>query len=164
MNATEGDGGTIIYSIVAGDTDRFEIDAITGLITTLQPLDREDINRHILTVQARDTPGTNALSSFAQVQYNTVSCVSTCIVQYVHSTVVMCVFTSQVEVTVADVNDNAPQFSQEQYEFNLQEHSPIGEALPIVIASDSDIGSNALLSYSISTGAGQFVVNSATGV
>ena len=78
MNATEGDGGSIIYSIVAGDTDRFEIDSVTGLITTLQPLDREDINRYILTVQARDTPGTNALSSFAQVQYDTVNFVSMC--------------------------------------------------------------------------------------
>ena len=69
-----------------------------------------------------------------------------------------------MEVTVTDVNDNSPEFDQLQYEFNLREHSPVGEALPIVTASDRDIGSNAQLTYSISTGAGQFVVNSETGV
>lgn len=67
VNATEGDGGGVIYSLVAGDLSKFTIDSVTGLITTLESLDREDQNRYILTVQARDTPGSNALSSFAQV-------------------------------------------------------------------------------------------------
>ena len=66
-------------------------------------------------------------------------------------------------MTVLDVNDNIPEFSQNQYEFNLREHSPVGEALPIVTATDRDIGSNAMLTYSLSTGAGQFTVNPATG-
>lgn len=39
----------------------------------------------------------------------------------------------------------------------------MGEALPIVTATDRDIGSNAQLTYSLSTGAGEFVVNSGTG-
>ena len=67
VNATEGDGGSVEYRLVAGDSSKFAIDPVTGLVTTLRPLDREDQNRYILTVQARDTPGTNALSSFAQV-------------------------------------------------------------------------------------------------
>lgn len=67
VNATEGDGGSIVYSLVAGDLNKFAVDPLTGLVSTLQPLDREDQNRYVLTVQARDTPGTNALSSFAQV-------------------------------------------------------------------------------------------------
>lgn len=67
VNATEGDGGGVIYSLVAGDLSKFTIDSVTGLITTLESLDREDQNRYVLTVQARDTPGSNALSSFAQV-------------------------------------------------------------------------------------------------
>lgn len=68
-----------------------------------------------------------------------------------------------MEVTVSDVNDNNPEFSQDQYVFSLREHSPVGEALPIVTATDRDIGSNARLTYSLSTGAGQFVVDSETG-
>ena len=36
--------------------------------------------------------------------------------------------------------------------------------MAIVTASDRDTGSNALLSYSLSTGAGQFRVNSETGM
>ena len=77
VNATEGDGGSVMYSLVAGDASRFEVDSVTGLITTLQPLDREDQNRYILTVQASDMPGPSALSSFAQVWNDVVSnCVS----------------------------------------------------------------------------------------
>ena len=67
VNATEGDSGSVAYSLVAGDLNKFAIDPVTGLVSTLQPLDREDQNHYVLTVQARDTPGTNALSSFAQV-------------------------------------------------------------------------------------------------
>ena len=66
-------------------------------------------------------------------------------------------------MTVLDVNDNRPEFSQDQYEFSLREHSPVGEVLAIVTATDHDVGSNAMLTYSLSTGAGQFTVNSATG-
>lgn len=69
-----------------------------------------------------------------------------------------------MEVTVTDVNDNNPEFRQDQYEFNLREHSPVGEALPIVTATDRDLGRNAQLTYSISTGAGEFTVNSETGM
>lgn len=67
VNATEGDSGSVAYSLVAGDLNKFAIDPLTGLVSTLQPLDRENQDRYILTVQARDTPGSNALSSFAQV-------------------------------------------------------------------------------------------------
>ena len=67
VNATEGDSGSVSYSLVAGDINKFAIDPVTGLVSTLQQLDREDQNRYVLTVQARDTPGSNALSSFAQV-------------------------------------------------------------------------------------------------
>lgn len=63
-----------------------------------------------------------------------------------------------------DVNDNSPVFSQDQYEFSLREHSPVGEALATVTATDRDVGSNAMLTYSLSTGAGQFTVNNATGM
>lgn len=69
-----------------------------------------------------------------------------------------------MEVSVLDVNDNDPEFSQAQYEFNLREHSPEGETLATITATDRDVGSNAQISYSLSTGAGQFRVNSATGV
>lgn len=63
-----------------------------------------------------------------------------------------------------DVNDNSPVFSQDQYEFILREHSPVGEVLATVTATDRDAGSNAMLTYSLSTGAGQFTINNATGM
>lgn len=54
------------YSIVAGDTSKFTINSDSGLITTKTELDREDINRYVLTVEATDS-ATSPLSSFAQV-------------------------------------------------------------------------------------------------
>ena len=69
MNATERDTGTgaaIRYRIAAGGANRFEIDEVTGLIETSAVLDREDISRYILTVEARDM-GAVSLTSFVQV-------------------------------------------------------------------------------------------------
>ena len=69
MNATERESGgsTVRYSLVAG-TSHFEIDAITGIITSSIPLDREDRRSYVLTVQARDSAAM-PLSSFAQVSF-----------------------------------------------------------------------------------------------
>ena len=66
MNATEQDATSIEYSIVTGNTQRFTVDPTTGVVTTSAMLDREEQDRYILTLQARDM-GAISLSSFAQV-------------------------------------------------------------------------------------------------
>ena len=66
VNATEGDAGAILYRIAAGGANRFQIDELNGLIQTSDMLDREDVNRYILTVEARDM-GDAPLTSFVQV-------------------------------------------------------------------------------------------------
>ena len=68
VSATEADaGGVVEYSIVTGPTNRFQIDMATGLITTVIPLDREEQDRYILTVSARDM-GDVVLETFTQVR------------------------------------------------------------------------------------------------
>ncbi|XP_026186696.1 protocadherin beta-16-like [Mastacembelus armatus] len=59
--------------------------------------------------------------------------------------------TVQIHVTVLDVNDNAPVFTQSTYKTSLIENSPKGTPLMTVTATDKDKGTNALVTYSIST-------------
>ncbi|XP_072486682.1 protocadherin beta-2-like [Notamacropus eugenii] len=55
--------------------------------------------------------------------------------------------TVQVRVLVVDVNDNAPMFTQSQYEVQIPENSSIGSKVFTVSATDSDAGNNADISY-----------------
>ncbi|XP_056151640.1 protocadherin beta-16-like [Lampris incognitus] len=59
--------------------------------------------------------------------------------------------TVQIHVTVLDVNDNAPVFTQSVYKATLVENSPKGTLLTTVSATDLDHGSNALVTYSIAS-------------
>ncbi|XP_037117206.1 protocadherin gamma-C5-like isoform X31 [Syngnathus acus] len=54
-----------------------------------------------------------------------------------------------VAVSITDVNDNPPQFSQNSYNVYLKENGVAGSILYSVSASDPDAGENAKVSYSI---------------
>lgn len=58
---------------------------------------------------------------------------------------VSCSFT----VNVVDANDNRPQFVAVDLHFATTEHSVIGTIVGNVLATDGDVGTNALLTYSI---------------
>ncbi|XP_028271967.1 protocadherin gamma-A5-like isoform X18 [Parambassis ranga] len=57
--------------------------------------------------------------------------------------------TMLIVVTVLDVNDNAPVFTQQTYKATVTENSPKGTVIATVTASDADQGSNSKISYSI---------------
>ncbi|XP_053541586.1 protocadherin gamma-A5 isoform X30 [Ictalurus punctatus] len=57
--------------------------------------------------------------------------------------------TAQIRITVLDVNDNAPIFTQEVYKATITENSPKGTVITQVSASDADKGSNGKIRYSI---------------
>ncbi|XP_061644604.1 protocadherin gamma-A5-like [Phyllopteryx taeniolatus] len=57
--------------------------------------------------------------------------------------------TMLILITVLDVNDNAPVFTQHTYKATVTENSPVGTIVAAVSASDADHGSNAKISYSI---------------
>uniref|UniRef100_A0A665UJL5 Protocadherin gamma-A2-like n=1 Tax=Echeneis naucrates TaxID=173247 RepID=A0A665UJL5_ECHNA len=59
--------------------------------------------------------------------------------------------TVQIHVTVLDVNDNAPVFTQSTYRASLMENTPKGTSLMTVTATDIDEGAHGLLTYSISS-------------
>ena len=69
-----------------------------------------------------------------------------------------------VKVTVDDVNDNAPQFSNLYSEVNVRENAPTGHVIARMIASDSDQGKNGEVVYEIEKGGfGRFGINPHTG-
>ncbi|KAM9356706.1 protocadherin beta-16-like [Symphorus nematophorus] len=57
--------------------------------------------------------------------------------------------TMRIEISVLDVNDNAPVFTQEVYKITVLETAPKGTILCTVSAVDADQGSNGKVSYSI---------------
>uniref|UniRef100_A0A671Q6N2 Protocadherin Fat 2-like n=1 Tax=Sinocyclocheilus anshuiensis TaxID=1608454 RepID=A0A671Q6N2_9TELE len=103
----------IIYSIVSGDPQQqFSIDPHTGHITVRSMLDREEITHYSLTMQAADE-GDPPLSSAVQVT-----------------------------VTVSDVNDSPPMFSQINHSLVLQEGEAVGSGILQLLVTDRDTPQN----------------------
>ncbi|KOB79512.1 Protocadherin-15, partial [Operophtera brumata] len=98
----------ITYTILMGDTNTFSIDRKTGLIRTLQALDRESVARHELTV------GTEEADEGAPGASTT------------------------VEILVDDKNDNSPIFTSAIRPVTIEDSSSIGSLVQAVIATDSD--------------------------
>uniref|UniRef100_A0A3Q3AMT5 Cadherin domain-containing protein n=1 Tax=Kryptolebias marmoratus TaxID=37003 RepID=A0A3Q3AMT5_KRYMA len=57
--------------------------------------------------------------------------------------------TMQILITVLDVNDNAPVFTQKTYKGTVTENSPKGTTVTSVTATDADHGLNSKITYSI---------------
>ncbi|XP_059589364.1 protocadherin alpha-5 isoform X5 [Alligator mississippiensis] len=55
-----------------------------------------------------------------------------------------------VEVEIQDINDNAPVFPIKEHHLRIPESRLPGSRFPLEVASDADIGINALLSYKLS--------------
>ena len=111
------------YTIVSGNVgNKFQITSSTGQILLTTPLDREVTNQYSLTVMARDH-GTPPQSS-----------------------------TVTVIVNVDDVNDNAPQFTQDVYTRTVREDIQEDTSILTVSAEDNDAGLNAQVHYSFTSG------------
>ncbi|NXI58521.1 PCD23 protein, partial [Chloroceryle aenea] len=133
----EGRNGQVTYHILSGNENKaFQLDKITGLLTTARLLDREIQERYSLTVMALDD-GSPALSTMQVLTVN-----------------------------VLDVNDEAPVFLQQLYEATVCENQDPGEFVVKVEAVDRDAGLNSLLRYEILPGTGyeKFKMNSESGV
>ncbi|XP_026739662.1 protocadherin-like wing polarity protein stan [Trichoplusia ni] len=148
VSATDSDVGInaqITYSLsseisneaVAHHDQEFIINPQTGAITTNKLLDRESMSGYLLTVTARDG-GVPSLSD-----------------------------TTDVEISVVDVNDNAPVFKQQLYTATIMEDALVGTSVTQVSATDADVGLNGRVHYELETRdreEGSFVVDPASGV
>jgi hypothetical protein len=68
-----------------------------------------------------------------------------------------------VTLTVTDVNDNAPQFSQNVYQFTVEEGRKAATVVGTVSAVDKDFGPNSTISYSLLHTNRTFLIDSRTG-
>ncbi|XP_044577360.1 protocadherin-like wing polarity protein stan isoform X2 [Cotesia glomerata] len=117
------------------DNSEFTINPQTGAITTTRPLDRERTSGYLLTVTAKDG-GVPGLSD-----------------------------TTDVEISVTDVNDNPPVFEAAQYTGTVPEDVLVGTSVVRVSATDADQGLNGRVRYTLDDdGDGAFAIDSTTGI
>ncbi|XP_072315573.1 protocadherin-16-like [Eucyclogobius newberryi] len=130
-----GPSGDISYRIIAGDpSGEFQLDRLSGILSTSRPIDRERKSGYTLTVTASDQ-GTPPLSS-----------------------------TVSVEIIILDINDHSPQFESSSYTADISEDVPIGSLVVDVKAVDLDQGVNSQIMYFLSQGSkSMFIIDQKTG-
>ena len=104
-----GVNAEISYTIIGGNEQRkFSIEPETGLVSVTGKLDYERAKDYFLTIQALDG-GTPPLSNHATVN-----------------------------ISIMDVNDNKPIFTQLSYSASVTENSPVGSSIVTLTATDLD--------------------------
>ncbi|XP_006000390.1 cadherin-18 isoform X1 [Latimeria chalumnae] len=134
---TYGNSARVVYSILQGQP-YFSVDPKTGVIrTALSNMDREAREHYSVVIQAKDMAGQiGGLSG-----------------------------STTINITLTDVNDNPPRFSQKHYQLYVPESAQVGTAVGKIKANDADVGSNAAMKYSIINGdaAGVFAISTNKG-
>lgn len=129
-----GFNGRVLFSISDGNKGNcFNINMESGLITVLQPLDREQVDRYFLNITIYDQ-GVPQMSNWRLLT-----------------------------VIIEDANDNDPQFYDDNPSALVLENAAIGMEVITINAFDRDIGQNGQLSYIMLTNVPQFGVDSETG-
>ncbi|KAG8232454.1 hypothetical protein J437_LFUL012378, partial [Ladona fulva] len=73
--------------------------------------------------------------------------------------------TTNVRISVRDVNNNAPEFEKPSYYISVQEDAPIGKTVDQTFATDDDTGINANLYYKVQKGSyDDFNIDEKTGI
>ncbi|XP_053834435.1 cadherin EGF LAG seven-pass G-type receptor 1 isoform X1 [Vidua macroura] len=119
---------------VAGDSGfPFQINNSTGWITVAAELDRETVENYHFGVEARDH-GVPVMTSSASVS-----------------------------ITVLDVNDNNPTFTEKVYHLRLNEDAAVGSSVLTLTAVDRDV--NSVVTYQITSGntRNRFAITSQSG-
>uniref|UniRef100_A0A672H9K0 FAT atypical cadherin 3b n=1 Tax=Salarias fasciatus TaxID=181472 RepID=A0A672H9K0_SALFA len=137
VRARDGDtgfNGHVLFSISDGNKENsFNINMENGLITVLQPLDRERLDRYFLNITIYDQ-GVPQMSNWRLLT-----------------------------VIIEDANDNDPQFYQDSFSALVSENAAIGMEVITITAFDIDMGPNGQLSYVMLTSIPQFGIDSETG-
>lgn len=127
ISATDRDAhanGRVQYTFQNGEDGDgdFTIEPTSGIVRTVRRLDREAMPVYELTAYAVDR-GVPPLRTPVSIQ-----------------------------VTVQDVNDNAPVFPAEEFEVRVKENSIVGSVVAQITAVDPDEGPNAHIMYQIVEG------------
>ncbi|KAM9471158.1 cadherin EGF LAG seven-pass G-type receptor 1 [Clarias gariepinus] len=119
-----GSNGRVTFTFQGGDDGDgdFFIETYSGIIRTARKLDRENVATYNLKAFAVDK-GVPPLKGAVDIQ-----------------------------VSVLDINDNAPVFEKDEIHIYVEENSSVGSTLARVIATDPDEGTNAQILYQIIEG------------
>ncbi|XP_068423335.1 cadherin-6-like isoform X2 [Clinocottus analis] len=123
-----GNSAKLVYSISQGHP-YFSVDPKTGVIrTALGPgdMDREQKEHYQVVIDAKDMAGQRGGLTG----------------------------TTRVNITLTDVNDNPPRFTQSIHQFRVPESSKSGSLVGRIVATDRDIGKNAEMHFTIVSGDG----------
>ncbi|XP_069943885.1 protein dachsous-like [Cherax quadricarinatus] len=120
VDEDHGENARITYSLSNETQWLFKIDNETGVITTAGYFDREKQNMYTFEVRATDGGRYDSRSEKAQVQ-----------------------------ITISDVNDNKPVFTQYPFTVDVPVYSQPGHQLLQVSATDKDDGVNADIVFSL---------------
>ncbi|XP_064183987.1 protocadherin-9-like isoform X1 [Anguilla rostrata] len=136
ISATDEDSGKnaeIVYQL-GPNASFFDLDRKTGVLTASRIFDREEQERFLFTVTARDN-GTPPLQSQAAVI-----------------------------VTIKDENDNSPKFTHNHFQFFVSENSPKYSTVGVITVTDADTGENAAVTLSILSDNENFILDPYSGV
>ncbi|XP_027137362.1 neural-cadherin [Larimichthys crocea] len=136
VDADEGSNGRVTYGFMHKDSTvpAFSIHPDTGVIVTARKFDRERQREYAVTVTATD--------------------------QAADPLIGIC----QLNILILDQNDNSPKFENIRYEYFLREDTMIGTSFLRVAAHDDDFGTNAAVTYSMSSEQPEYLrVNPLTG-
>ncbi|KAK7884626.1 hypothetical protein WMY93_027749 [Mugilogobius chulae] len=127
ISATDRDAhanGRVQYTFQNGEDGDgdFTIEPTSGIVRTMRRLDRESVPFYELTAYAMDR-GVPPQRTPVHIQ-----------------------------VTVLDVNDNAPVFPADDFEVLVKENSAVGSVVAQITATDPDEGANAQIMYQIVEG------------
>ncbi|KAK9754792.1 Cadherin domain [Popillia japonica] len=114
----EQDNSKLRYLLTGEGADNFQLDKDSGYLKTLTHLDREKRSKYNLVAHVQDR------------EHTTWEC------------------SSQIELIISDLNDNAPLFSLPYYSVALPEDVEVGTLVTKVHATDADIGINRKIKYS----------------
>ncbi|CAN8002126.1 unnamed protein product, partial [Ixodes hexagonus] len=139
VEAHDGDVGrnALVTYTLEEDVPEFRMDSATGALLTARPLDRERTSGYTLVVMAQDG-GNPPLSD-----------------------------TTNIELEVADVNDNAPVFPTAGYTSTVSEDALVGTSVAHVSATDADLGLNGQIRYTFlggNDGGGAFGIDPTSGI
>ncbi|MCJ8739590.1 hypothetical protein PDJAM_G00048940 [Pangasius djambal] len=132
----ENKNGLVRYRLLEGNEEnQFSIDSSSGQVTLVGNLDYEATSSYSLKIIAEDS-GAVPLSS---------SCL--------------------LSISILDENDNSPSFPKSTITVDVLENMRIGELVASITATDSDSGSNADITYSITANNnhGTFSISPSTG-
>ena len=133
-DSDKGMNGQIMYEMVDGNREGKFGVFPDGVLYVAQPLDREEKDLYVLRIRAQDN-GEETRSSM-----------------------------TNVTIRILDDNDNDPVFTNETFEFYLEENSDIGLSIGTLSAYDLDLGKNQEVFYFFDSNNHGFDINPHSGM